>query len=93
MRSECLCWEILEVKGNDDAGMGMNCGGQDVPIIFIRELNRFDQAVISLHEAILRRGIHQSSCLFKLLSFQVGAIIEQISDPLVVNAIGPLGLE
>ena len=89
--SERLCREILEIESDDDGGVGVNRGGENVLVILVRELHGVDQGVISLDQAIPRRGIHQSSCLFKLLSFQIASILEKISDPLIVNAIGPLG--
>ena len=91
--TERLWRKILEIESDNNARMGMDRGCQNVPVILIGEFYGFNQVVIPFHQAVPCCGVHQSSCLFKLLSFQIGPVLEKILNPFIVNAIGPLSPE
>ena len=93
MLTERLWRKILEIEGDDDTCMGMDRGGQYMSVILIGKFYRFNQVVVSFHQAVPCCGIHQSSCFLKLLSFQIGPVFEKVPNPLVVNAVGPFGPE
>jgi len=58
MLTECLRRKILEIEGDDDACMGMDRGGQNVPVILIGKFYGFNQVVVSFHQTVPCCGIH-----------------------------------
>lgn len=62
-------------------------------VVWIRQFQPFDQVLIAAHETITDVGTHQLPRPLQLLAFQIGAIFKHVSDPLVVNFIGPTSTE
>ena len=49
---QVLVRKVLEIVGNDNVSAGYNRGGEDVPVVRIRQLQRWDQIAVILNEAI-----------------------------------------
>lgn len=85
--------EVLQIEGHDHIGPTMNCGGQDMPVIRIRQFKLGDERFKILHQAITSMFVHEAPGVFELSSFDVRSIAKHSRDPLVMNPVRPSSLE
>ncbi len=93
VRKKSFRRKILPVKGDDEISFSTDRCCQNVPIVFVRELDGIDQGVISRYQAISSGRIHKATRFLELSSFHIGPILKNVSDPFIMDTIGPLGLE
>jgi hypothetical protein len=70
-----------------------NRGGQDVPIVPIRQFNRVDEMLVSGHQRVRQCLVHQVPGTFQFFACEVRPILEEIAYPFVVNFGRPMGTE
>ncbi len=85
--------EVSQIQGHDHACAAVNRGCQDVPIIPIRQLNRVDEMLVSRHQRIGQRLVHQLPGTVQFVGCEVGPILEEIAYPFVMNFVGPMSAE
>ena len=71
--------KVGQIEGDDHTCAAANSGGQDVPVVPIGQLHRFDQRLIARHKRIRRRLVHMVSSAFQFVSCGVGTILEEIA--------------
>jgi hypothetical protein len=88
-----VCWEIGQVECHDHIRAGSNRGGEHVPVVGVWQRQSLDQVLVAGDEAVPNPGVHQQPCSLELLRLDVGAVSQNVPDPLVVDLISPLGVE
>jgi hypothetical protein len=89
MRRERLFGKILQVICYDNIGSGLDCGGNDVPIVWIGKFDGVDKRLIGVYQAMAHRRIHQGLRSRQFRFVKLGRAVEEISHPFVLNLLGP----
>ena len=69
----------------------MNRGGEDVPIVAIRQTQGVGEVFVSDDHGIRQRLIHQAPRALQLVARNVGTILEEIAYPFLVYFGRPMG--
>jgi len=83
-RQHCV-GKVLLIERHDHTGVAADRGGQDMPIISIRQPQTLDQRFVPGHQRIRYRPIHQTRGTVELRGTEVHALAQQIPFPFVVD--------
>ena len=70
--------------------MAANRSCQHVPVIWIRELQTWNQILVACYERIVSVLVHQCASAFQLFSRKIRALFKQTGNPFFVHVRGPL---
>jgi hypothetical protein len=84
-------WKVRQVQRDDQARIGVNRGGEDVPIVAIRQTQSVSKVFVSDYHGIRQRLLHQAPRALQLVARDVGTILEQITYPFLVDFGRPMG--
>ena len=93
VRSERIRREVFQIERDDDACLRTNGGCQHMPIVRVRKLQIFNQALMASDKAVRNGAIHQIARAVELVRSQVGSLRKNRPDPFSVNFCGPLRTE
>lgn len=67
-------WKVFEIYRYHRIAMRVNCGRDDVTVVWIRQVNRSNEMLVPLDKAIGNALVHERSRSFQFVARQVGAI-------------------
>lgn len=85
--------KIPDIERHDEVSTSVDRGCQNVTVVRVGQRDGVDQCLVASHKAIQDMRVHQLASPLKLFRFQIRAVFENISYPLIVDGIGPFGVE
>lgn len=92
-RSEAVGRKVLQVPCDDHLRAGADRGGNDVAVVQIREIQPFDQRLVSSHETVRNGGTHQVPRPFELFRDEIRALERQVAEHLIEDGFRPSAVE
>jgi hypothetical protein len=87
-RHECM-GKVAQVICENDLRLSFNRRRKNVAVIGIRQAQILDVMFIAVDYIVIDRLIHECASSFQVFAFSLRLILQDISDPLFVNLIGP----
>lgn len=76
--SKDFCGKVLDVAGDDHVGARADGRGKHVSIVRVRELPRFCNVLVPMHEAVEHVCIHLPACLPQLLQRDAASLMNGV---------------
>ncbi len=89
VRRETVGWEVFQVEGHDGLRASADRGGEDVPVLGIRELETADELLEAIDHAIWDRGHHERPRARELSRREVRTLCEDVREALVEDLLRP----
>lgn len=70
--------------------VGVDRGGQDVPVVGVGEVELVDQVLVAGHGHVADRVVHRTAGAIQTCGVEVGAVGAQVVEHLIENPICPL---
>lgn len=71
---EELSRKVPEVVGDDDRSTAFDGSSQDMPVVFVWQVEPFHQRLIVLHKTVRNRPVHEFDSAIELRACQVGTV-------------------
>lgn len=82
-------WEVTEIEGDDHIRACFDRRGQDMPVVWIRQIEAPDVVLVSFHQRTGNSTLHQAADAHHPIRRQIGMVSKNVPHPLVVDAVGP----
>src|SRR5579885_3042247 len=86
------CGKVREVAGDDHLGPGPYGGRKHMAVVGIGQRKGSDQVLVAGNQAIPNRLVHERARSGQALRQELRVIFEDISDPFVMDLLGPVGM-
>ena len=86
---ENIFGEVPDVVRDDDPGLCADCCCENVPVLWIWEVQGFDEFFEPGYQAIWNSAIHQLPSSLEAFPGEIWALRQQRSNPLFMNPVSP----
>lgn len=81
--------EVGEIEGDDTARLAHNRRRENVPIVWIGQIHGRDERLVPRDQRIEHGRVHRAPRSGQVVCLQVRPVLEQVSDPLLVDGVTP----